>query len=132
MQILLQAGSWLQHGSVSNHIAGLVLFSSGIFQFLPMKRACLSHCRNPLTYFMSHWKNGPAGGLRLGLIHGTYCLGCCWLLMMTGFAMGVMNMAGMALLTIIIAVEQVVPYGDRVGYVFGVVLAAWGCLRLLL
>ena len=131
-QLVLQGSGRLPDGKLAGMVAGTVLIASGIFQFLPFKNACLSHCRNPLTYFMSRWRNRPCGGFRLGLVHGAYCLGCCWLLMMTGFAMGVMNMVWMAALTVMIAAEQIVPRGNRLVPFFGTVLMAWGCVLVIL
>ena len=130
-QLVLQGSGRLPDGKLGGMVAGAVLIASGIFQFLPFKNACLSHCRNPLTYFMSRWRNGPCGGFRLGLVHGAYCLGCCWLLMMTGFAMGVMNMVWMAVLTVMIALEQTAPRGNRLIPFFGTGLTAWGCLLVV-
>jgi predicted metal-binding membrane protein len=112
-------------------LAGAVLIGAGVSQFLPLKQACLAHCRNPLTYFLARWKHGPTGGFRLGAVHGAYCLGCCWLVMLTGFSMGVMNMAWMAVLTVVLAAEQVTPRGERLGRFFGVGLAAWGLTLLI-
>ena len=107
-----------------------MLVSAGAFQFVPLKGACLAHCRNPLSYFLARWNNGPIGGFRLGVSHGAYCLGCCWLLMLTALAMGVMNLAWMAVLTVVVALEQVAPAGVWVGRAFGVVLIAWGAWLL--
>src|SRR5678815_1456869 len=96
------------------------------FQFAPIRQACLTHCRNPLSYLLSRWHGGPPAAFRLGAVHGAYCLGCCWLLMLTGFAVGLMNLAWMAVLTIVVAVEQTAPGGVWLGRLFGVGLAAWG------
>ena len=112
-------------------LAGVLLVAAGLSQFLPLKRACLSHCRNPLTYFLARWKNGPTGGFRLGLTHGAYCLGCCWLVMLSGFGVGLMNLAWMALLTVVLCLEQVAPGGERIGQAAGLGMAAWGLALLL-
>ena len=97
---------------------------------MPLKGACLAHCRSPLGYFIARWQDGPIGGFRLGLSHGAYCLGCCWLVMLTTLAMGVMNLAWMAVLTMIVALEQVAPGGIWLGRGFGVLLIAWGACGL--
>jgi predicted metal-binding membrane protein len=107
-----------------------VLIAAGAFQFMPLKGACLAHCRSPLGYFIARWQDGPIGGFRLGLSHGAYCLGCCWLVMLTALAMGVMNLAWMAVLTMIVALEQVAPGGIWLGRGFGVLLIAWGACGL--
>lgn len=131
VQIALQATGLLSGGKIAGPAAAAVLIAAGLFQFAPFKRACLKHCRNPLTYFLSRWRCGPAGGFRLGLLHAAYCVGCCWLLMLTGLAMGVMNLAWMAVLTLVIAAEQVLPHGDRIARAAGVVIAGWGLVLLL-
>jgi predicted metal-binding membrane protein len=106
--------------------AGLLLIAAGAFQFTPAKRACLTHCRNPLSYLAAHWRGGPPGAFRMGVMHGAYCAGCCWLLMLTGFSMGVMNLGWMALLTVVAAAEQVSRHGVWLGQVFGAALVLWG------
>jgi len=131
IQIALQQMSLLRNGRVGVSSAGILLILAGLFQFAPLKRACLSHCRNPLTYFLSRWRNRPSGGFRLGMTHGAYCVGCCWLLMMTGLAMGVMNMAWMAVLTLVVGIEQVAPHGDRIAGALGIGIAGWGFVLLL-
>jgi predicted metal-binding membrane protein len=108
----------------------LVLIAAGAFQFTPLKAACLTHCRNPLTYFLARWHDGPIGGFRLGVSHGAYCLGCCWGLMLTGLALGAMNLVWMAALTALVAVEQVSRHGVRIGRLAGAVLVCWGLWRL--
>ncbi len=131
LQVVLQQSALLRAGRVGIVAAGAILIAAGLFQFAPFRRACLKHCRNPLTYFLSRWREGPEGGFRLGLFHAAYCVGCCWLLMLTGLAMGVMNLAWMAVLTVFIVAEQVLPHGDRIGRVGGAGLAAWGIALLL-
>jgi len=130
-QMVLHASGWLPDGRLGSGIGGVVLIAAGVFQFLPFRNACLSHCRNPMTYFVSQWRNGPASGFRIGVSHGAFCLGCCWLLMATGFAMGVMNLAWMAALTVMIALEQILPRGDRLARVFGILFLALGCVLLI-
>ncbi len=79
-----------------------------------------------MTYFLARWKNGPRGGFILGLTHGAYCAGCCWMLMLTGFAMGVMNILWMVFLTLLICAEKLAPYGDRIGALAAVGMTIWG------
>jgi Predicted metal-binding integral membrane protein (DUF2182) len=83
-------------------------------------------CGLPLSFLLSRWRGGPPHAFRLGATHGAYCVGCCWLLMLTGFAVGLMNLAWMALITLVLVTEQAAPGGVRLGRVFGAVLAAWG------
>ena len=107
-------------------LGGIVLIAAGLFQLSGLKAACLSHCRSPLGFFLSRWKDGPVGALRMGATHGLYCLGCCWALMALSFALGVMNLLWMAVLTFILCVEKIAPGGVRVGRAFGVGLLIWG------
>jgi predicted metal-binding membrane protein len=131
-QITLQRAGWLtQHEQLGTVAGGATLMLAGLVQFTPLKRACLAHCRNPLGYFLTRWKNGPMRAIRLGMGHGSYCVGCCWALMATAFALGVMNVAWMAVLTGVACVEQLTPRGDVIGRVFGVALAAYGSFFML-
>jgi predicted metal-binding membrane protein len=131
VQQVLQTGGWLRDGRLASVTGGLLLLLAGAFQFAPIKRACLAHCRNPLSFFLARWRGGPGGGFRLGAVHGAYCMACCWLLMATGLAMGVMNLAWMAVLTVVIAAEQVLPRGERVAGALGLAMAGWGIALLL-
>lgn len=126
LQFALSAAGLIGHGGAPPLVAAAVLIAAGAFQFAPMKQACLTHCRNPISYLLAQWRGGPPSGFRLGLVHGAYCVGCCWLLMLTGFAVGVMNLAWMAILTVAVAAEQVAPGGPWVGRGMGLALVAWG------
>jgi predicted metal-binding membrane protein len=111
--------------------AATVLAAAGLYQLAPLKRACLTHCRNPMTYFLTRWRPGPAGGLRIGLAHGAYCVGCCWALMATAFAVGVMNTWWMAFLTAAAFIEQVSPWGARLRVPLAIAMGAAAAARLL-
>ncbi len=131
LQIAFQRSAFLDHsGKLPSSAAGVVLIGAGVVHFTPLSRACLRHCRNPLTYFLTHWDNGPHGGFRFGVAHGAYCVGCCWALMFTGFAMGVMNIVWMGFLTILICVEKLAPRGDRIAGVVAAALIVWGAALL--
>ena len=106
-----------------------ILFTAGAFQFAPLKRACLMHCRNPLTYFLTRWRDGAAGGFGMGFHHGLFCVACCWALMATTVAVGVMSLWWMAALAAIALVEQVAPHGDTFRRPLGVALIAAGVWR---
>ncbi len=112
--------------ALATPLAGLVLVVAGLHQVTPSKTACLEHCRTPMSYFLSRWRNGPGGAFRMGLSHGAFCVGCCWALMLTGFALGVMNLAWMAVLTVVIAAETLAPRGERIGRLAGAALVVWG------
>jgi predicted metal-binding membrane protein len=86
--------------------AGAVLVVAGLYQLTPLKSACLRHCRQPVFFLMHHWRPGAAGAFGMGLRHGAYCLGCCWLLMALLFVGGVMNLLWIAGLAIYVAVEK--------------------------
>lgn len=98
----------------------------GAYQLSSLKRICLSHCRMPLGFILSHWRDGKSGALRLGLDHGLYCIGCCWALMSVLFLVGIMNLAWMALLTLFVFIEKVSARGLVVGKVVGILLIAAG------
>lgn len=103
-----------------------VLVAAGAYQLSPVKGACLRHCRSPAQFFTRHWRPGPWGAFRLGLLHGGYCVGCCWLLMALLFVGGVMNLAIVALLTAVVAAERLLRQGRLVARISGVGLIAAG------
>jgi len=110
----------------SGILAGLLLIAAGIYQFTPLKAACLRHCRSPIQFFTRHWRPGTAGALRLGVLHGGYCLGCCWVLMGLLFVGGVMNLWWVAALAVFILVEKTAflgAWGGRMASGTGLVLA---------
>jgi predicted metal-binding membrane protein len=92
-------------------VGGAVLVAAGLYQLTPLKDLCLSKCRTPITFIMTSWRDGAAGALRMGLLHGAYCLGCCWLLFVILFPLGIMNIAAMAVITLIIFAEKTLPWG---------------------
>jgi predicted metal-binding membrane protein len=105
---------------------GTVLILAGFYQLTPFKRICLDHCRSPFGFVMQHWREGYGGALRMGIIHGLYCLGCCWALFAVLVAAGVMSLAWMLLLTFVIFAEKVLPAGPRTAQVIGVGLLLLG------
>jgi predicted metal-binding membrane protein len=112
--------------------ASAVLIAAGIYQLSPIKDACLSNCRSPAQFLSRHWRPGVGGAIRLGLFHGAFCVGCCWLLMALLFVGGVMNFVWIVVLTVIVAIEKLVPRGEWFGRAAGLVLFAWGVVRLAL
>ncbi len=111
--------------SASIWLSALILLAAGLFQFSPLKTACLSKCRSPLAFFLAEWRDGKAGALVLGLRHGSYCVGCCWALMGILFVVGVMNLAGMALLAAFLLSEKIIPARWRAHEAAGVILIGW-------
>ncbi len=108
-----------------------MLIAAGAYQLSPLKSACLRQCRSPAQFLSRHWRPGAIGALRLGALHGAYCVGCCWLLMTLLFVGGIMNFAWIAALTLIVGVEKLLPGGEWLGRIAGVALIAWGAARLL-
>jgi predicted metal-binding membrane protein len=109
-------------------LAGGLLVAAGVFQWTPLKRACLAACRSPLSFLMTGWREGRGGAFVMGLRHGLYCLGCCWALMALLFVAGVMNLLWVASIAVAVLIEKVVPHGDLVGRLTGVVFVAAGVL----
>lgn len=110
--------------------AGLVLILAGVYQWSPLKQVCLRHCRSPLSVVMHGWRDGAGGAFRMGFGHGAYCLGCCWGLMAVLFAVGLMNVLAMLLLTAVIFAEKVVPRGPVIGKAAALALVLFGALTL--
>jgi predicted metal-binding membrane protein len=108
-----------------------VLIVAGVYQWTPLKRACLKACESPLGFLMRGWQDNLGGAFRLGLEHGLLCLGCCWALMLLLFAGGVMNLAVIAALTVFVAFEKLGPFGPWGTRISGAALVTMGCWMLL-
>ncbi|MDA7948840.1 MAG: DUF2182 domain-containing protein [Hyphomicrobiaceae bacterium] len=117
--------------STSTTLTGILLVVAGLYQLTPLKSACLEHCRSPASYLSRHWRDGRAGAFRMGLAHGTYCLGCCAVLMALLFAGGVMNLVWIAGLAIVVLIEKVAPWGVRFAQALAVTMIAAGSWMLL-
>ena len=109
-------------------IGGAVLIAAGLYQLTPLKDLCLSKCRTPISFIMTSWREGTAGALRMGLVHGAYCLGCCWLLFVILFPLGIMNIAAMALVTLVIFAEKSLPWGRATARAAAAALTAYGAV----
>lgn len=107
-------------------IGGILLILAGAYQFTPLKRVCLSRCRTPLGFLMTEWREGAKGAVIMGVRHGLYCVGCCWLLMALLFVAGVMNLLWVALIAAYILVEKVVPAGQWISRAMGLLMVCWG------
>jgi predicted metal-binding membrane protein len=116
--------------STSPVLGGLLLVAAGLFQWTPLKYTCLTHCRSPLSFLMTDWRDGTRGALVMGVKHGSYCTGCCWFLMALLFVAGVMNLLWVALIMLFVLVEKLAPRGDLVGRVAGAVLVVAGLIML--
>jgi predicted metal-binding membrane protein len=117
--------------SASPWLGGGLLILAGLYQWTPLKNACLVHCRAPITYLAHHWRTGRAGAFRMGLHHGLFCVGCCWVLMALLFVFGVMNLLWIAALAIFVLLEKVLPRGDLVGRATGGLMIAAGLWLVL-
>jgi len=116
------AASAMELALGDRRVGGLLLVLAGLYQLTPLKRSCLASCRSPLDFLMRLWRPGPAGAVRLGLAHGVYCLGCCWVLMLLLFVGGVMNLAWIAGLALLVMAEKLAPARWPVSTLVGAVL----------
>jgi len=139
--VVLSAVQWMLHRAalLDGHVmaanpvpASLILMGAGLYQLTPMKRACLAHCQSPLAYLLGHWRTGFGGAFRMGLGHGAYCLGCCWALMLVMFVGGVMSVATMAVLSLFMLAERVLPDGVWSATLPGLGMIAAGAVLMLL
>jgi predicted metal-binding membrane protein len=110
--------------SRSPALGAALLFAAGIYQLTPFKNACLEHCRAPAHFISENWRPGVTGAFRMGLVHGAYCLGCCWILMGLLFLGGVMNLLWIAAITLFVLLEKIVPAGRLAGRLAGLAMIA--------
>ena len=111
---LLEAGRAFGGGALAwdragREVVAAVLLASAAYQLTPLKDRCLTHCRGPLMFLLEHWREGRVGASWMGATHGAWCVGCCWALMATLFALGVMSVAWMAFVAALIAGEKLLP-----------------------
>jgi predicted metal-binding membrane protein len=117
--------------SASPALSGVLLVIAGVFQFTPLKQACLRACRSPLGFLLTDWREGLPGAAQMGVRHGLYCLGCCWALMALLFVGGAMNVMWIAALTLLVAMEKLAPKGDALARALGVLMIAFGVAQLI-
>jgi predicted metal-binding membrane protein len=126
---------WVLHrgGVLEGHLLALptapgaaLLIITGMYELSPLKTACLTHCRSPLSFLLGNWREGATGAFEMGARHGVYCLGCCWMLMLLMFAYGVMSAAAMAALTLFVVAERTLPLSGRAAKLPGIALILWG------
>ena len=115
----------------SNRVVGAVLIGAGLYQLTPLKTACLKRCRNPADFLVTHWRRGRVGALRLGVEHGAYCVGCCWALMGVLVVAGSMSLAWVVAIALVVAAEKLLPAGQLLGRLGGVVLLVAGIVVVL-
>ena len=109
-------------------IGGGVLIAAGVYQLTPLKNTCLSKCRSPLAFILGAWREGYGGAVRMGLEHGLYCIGCCWLFFLIIFPLGMMNIAVLAAIAALIFAEKSLPFGDQARVAVAGLLVAYGAL----
>jgi predicted metal-binding membrane protein len=138
--VLATLAQWLLHSATlmsplmvtsSPGLGGAMLIAAGIYQWTPLKRACLTRCRSPLSFFLTEWRDGARGALAMGFRHGLFCTGCCWLLMTILLVVGMMNVLWVALLAVFVLTEKILPRGDWFGRAAGLVLIGWGAWMAL-
>jgi predicted metal-binding membrane protein len=115
--------SWHRGGP---YLAGGVLLAAAVYQLTPVKDACLSRCRAPLDFVLTHWHEGPSGALRMGVVHGAWCVGCCWGLMAALFALGVMSLTWMVIIAGLIALEKLLPRKELANRLVAITLVILG------
>lgn len=127
VQAALHAAALLSPGmrSASPALDGILLLAAGAYQLSPLKQACLAQCRSPLAFVLSEWREGTRGAFLMGLRHGVFCLGCCWMLMALLFVGGVMNLLWIGGLAAVVLLEKVLP-DPRISVLLGIGLLAWG------
>jgi len=109
-------------------VGGAIIVVAGIYQLTPLKDVCLSKCREPLDFIVTEWRGGAKSALELGLLHGAYCLGCCWLLVVILFPLGIMNVGAMVAVTLIIFAEKTLPWPRLAPYATAGALVLYGAL----
>lgn len=117
-------------GRLGPALGAVVVIAAGFYQLTPLKSVCLHHCRSPFDFVLNHWREGAAGALRMGVEHGLYCLGCCWLLMALLFAAGLMSLVWMALIALFVLAEKLFPAGPWIARGSGLALLGIGAYLL--
>jgi predicted metal-binding membrane protein len=132
LQVGLQESALLSGSMSANYgwLSGTLFLAAGIYQWLPWKASCLSHCQSPLQFLSAHWREGIAGGFQMGMHHGGYCVGCCWALMLLLFAAGVMNFLWIAAISAYVLLEKILPARTTLSRSAGIVLSGWGLYLL--
>lgn len=112
-------------------LGGAILVVAGLYQFSPVKHACLRQCRTPISFLMTRWREGSLGALRMGWAHGLFCVGCCWALMGLLFVVGVMNAAWIIAITIYVLVEKLIPNSELLSKIAGAAMVGMGIWIIL-
>ena len=133
MQRGVEATGGISHMWMASKSAGFsaaILILAGIYQLSPWKHRCLSHCRNPAEFLSRHRRSGKLGAVRMGMEHGAFCVGCCWVLMALLFVGGIMNVLWIAVLATVVLLEKLAPRGPWFARLTGIILLGWGAATL--
>jgi predicted metal-binding membrane protein len=125
------SGAWLEWDRAGRWIAGVTLLVAAVYELTPLKDVCLGKCRSPLGFLLGAWRHGSAGAVQMGVRHGAWCVGCCWALMASLFALGVMSIVWMAFVAGLIALEKTLPWRRVATYGTVGVLVVLGLLVLV-
>jgi predicted metal-binding membrane protein len=112
-------------------IGGVLLIAAGLYQLTPLKDICLSKCQSPMSFLMTSWRDGKVGAVQMGILHGGYCVGCCWLLFVILLPLGVMNVAAMIVIALLVFGEKTLPVGHRLARVAALVLVLYGVVVIM-
>jgi predicted metal-binding membrane protein len=112
-------------------IGGVLLIAAGLYQLTPLKDICLSKCQSPMSFLMTSWRDGKVGAVQMGLLHGGYCVGCCWLLFVILLPLGVMNVAAMIVIALLVFGEKTLPVGHRLARIAALVLVVYGVVVIM-
>jgi predicted metal-binding membrane protein len=123
-------GDVLMWDNAGRWVAGVTLLVAAVYELTPLKDVCLGKCRSPLGFLLGAWREGPRGALQMGARHGAWCVGCCWALMASLFALGVMSVFWMVVVAVLIAVEKTLPWRRVATYGTAAVLLVLGVLVL--
>ena len=134
LQWALDAAALLSPMMVSSSpaLGGALLIAAGLYQWTPIKDVCLRHCRSPLAFVTTAWRPGAWGALRMGLEHGAFCVGCCWVLMGLLFVGGVMNLLWIAAIAAFVFIEKITPVSFGGGRIAGILMIAAGAAAIAL
>jgi predicted metal-binding membrane protein len=124
------AGDVLAWDRAGRWAAGVTLVVAAVYELTPLKDVCLGKCRSPLGFLLGSWRDGPSGGLQMGARHGAWCVGCCWALMASLFALGIMSVTWMAFVAALIAFEKSIPWRRAATYGTAGILLLLGVLLL--
>ncbi|MFL5928718.1 MAG: DUF2182 domain-containing protein [Gaiellaceae bacterium] len=124
------AGDVLAWDRAGRWVAGATLVAAAVYEMTPLKDVCLGKCRSPLGFLLGSWRGGRTGAVRMGAAHGAWCVGCCWALMASLFALGVMSVAWMAFVAALIAAEKTIPHRRAAVYATAAILLGLGVLML--